>query len=59
MSNKDWKDIRIEDINKKIEATPDKYAKENLVDYYVDEYSEILKSEAKSYHEFKKERGEI
>ena len=59
MSNKKWKDLRIEDINKKIEATRDKYAKENLVQYYVDEYSEILKSEATSYKEFKKEREKI
>ena len=49
----DWKDERISAINKEIEKN--KYAHS----YYIDEYSEILRSKAKNYQEFKKERGEI
>lgn len=53
MSNKDWKDKRINEINEEIKKNKHAHG------YYVDEYSDILTSKAKNLEEFKKERGEI
>ena len=53
-----WKDKRIKEINHDISETKKKY-NFNLHGYYVEEYCDILSSKAKSYEEFKKERGEI
>ena len=53
-----WKDKRIKEINLDISETKKKY-NFNLHEYYVVEYCDILSSKAKSYEEFKKERGEI
>jgi len=54
----DWKEERIKEINQDISETKKKY-NFNLHGYYVDEYCDILSSKAKSFEEFKKERGEI
>ena len=56
MSN--WKDKRIKEINHDISETKKKY-NFNLHGYYVEEYCDILSSKAKSFEEFKKERGVI
>ena len=53
-----WKDKRIKEINHDISETKKKY-NFNLHSYYVCEYCDILSSKAKSFEEFKKERGEI
>ena len=54
----DWKDKRIKEINHDISETKKKY-NFNLHGYYIEEYCNILSSKAKSFEEFKKERGEI
>jgi len=56
MSN--WKDKRIKEINHDISETKKKY-NFNLHGYYVEEYCDIINSKAKSFEEFKKERGII
>ena len=53
-----WKDKRIKEINNDISETKKKY-NFDLHDFYVDEYCALKKSEAKSYEDFKKERGII
>jgi hypothetical protein len=53
-----WKDKRIKEINHDISETKKKY-NFNLHGYYVEEYCDILSSKAKSFEEFKKERGVI
>ena len=58
MNNKDWKEKRIKEINHDISETKKKY-NFNLHGYYIEEYCNILSSKAKSFEEFKKERGEI
>jgi hypothetical protein len=58
MNNNNWKEERIKEINQDISETKKKY-NFNLHSYYVVEYCNILSSKAKSYEEFKKERGEI
>jgi len=58
MSSKNWKDKRIKEINHDISETKKKY-NFNLHGYYVEEYCDILSSKAKSFEEFKKERGII
>ena len=58
MSSKNWKEERIKEINNDISETKKKY-NFNLHSYYVGEYCDILNSKAKSFEEFKKERGEI
>lgn len=54
----DWKQKRLDEINLDISETQKKY-NFNLHSYYVVEYCEILSSKAKTYQEFKNERGEI
>ena len=54
----DWKDKRIKEINNEISETKKKY-NFDLKDYYVDEYYALKISKAKSYEDFKKERGII
>ena len=49
-----WKDKRIKEINHDISETKKKY-NFNLHGYYIEEYSDILSSKAKSFEEFKKE----
>ena len=58
MSNKNWKEERIKEINLDISETQKKY-NFNLHSYYVVEYCDILSSQCKSFEEFKKERGQI
>ena len=53
MNNKDWKEERINEINEEIKKN------KHALGYYIDEYSDILSSKAKSFEEFKKERGII
>tara|TARA_R100001460_G_C3505716_1_gene170910 strand:- start:74 stop:241 length:168 start_codon:yes stop_codon:yes gene_type:complete len=48
MSNKDWKDKRIDEINKIIKNEYDH-------EYYIQEYCKIINSKAKSYEQYKKE----
>ena len=59
MSDKNWKEKRIDEINKDISSGINQYAKENRAQYYIDEYHALINSNAKTYKEFKKERGEI
>ena len=59
MSNKDWKEKRIDEINLEISKKKDYLSKKYTSEYYVDEYADILNSNAESEEEFKKERGEI
>ena len=58
MKIKDWKEERIKEINQDISETKKKY-NFNLHGYYVEEYCDILSSKAKSFEEFKKERGKF
>ena len=58
MSNKNWKEERIKEINLDISETKKKY-NFNLHSYYVVEYCDILSSKCESYEDFKKQRGEI
>ena len=59
MSNKDWKQKRIDEINLEISKKKDHYSKQCTSQYYIDEYSDILNSNAENFEQFKKERGEI
>jgi hypothetical protein len=59
MSNKDWKQKRIDKINKDIESGVNRYARESKAQYYIDEYHALINSNAASYKEFKKEREKI
>lgn len=51
MSNKHWKQKRLNEIDQEIKNN------KILHDHYVDEYQAIIDSNAKSYSEFKNERG--
>lgn len=55
----DWKQKRIDEINLEISKKKDHYSKQCTSQYYIDEYADILNSNAESEEEFKKERGEI
>ena len=55
----DWKQKRIDEINKEILNQPNKYMKEIITENYIDEYNALKNSKAKNFDEFKKERGEI
>tara|TARA_B100001250_G_C19789708_1_gene785867 strand:+ start:1777 stop:1953 length:177 start_codon:yes stop_codon:yes gene_type:complete len=51
---KDWKDKRIDAMNRKIKNF--KYSKRIITEHYIDEYDLVLRSKAKSKKEFKQER---
>ena len=55
----DWKEKRINEINKEISNQPNKYMKEIITQNHIDEYHALINSKAKNFDEFKKERGEI
>ena len=55
MSNKDWKQQRLDEINLDISNQLDRYARECKAKNYIEEYHAILHSNAKSYEQFKKE----
>ena len=55
MSNKDWKQQRLDEINLDISNQLDRYARECKAKNYIEEYHAILYSNAKSYDQFKKE----
>jgi hypothetical protein len=55
MSNKDWKQKRLDEINLDISNQLDRYVRECKAQNYIEEYHEILKSNAKSLDQFKKE----
>lgn len=55
----DWKQKRIDEINKEILNQPNKYMKEIITQNHIDEYHALINSKAKNFDEFKKERGEI
>ena len=59
MNNKDWKQKRIDEINLEISKKKDYHSKKYTSEYYVDEYADILNSNAENFEQFKKERGEI
>lgn len=55
MKIKDWKQKRLDEINLDISNQLDRYARECKAQNYIEEYHEILKSNAKSLDQFKKE----
>ena len=55
MSNKDWKQERLNKINLDISNQLDRFARECKAKDYIEEYHLILSSNAKSYEQFKKE----
>ena len=59
MNNNNWKQKRIDEINLEISKKKDHYSKQCTSQYYIDEYADILNSNAENFEQFKKERGEI
>lgn len=55
MSNMNWKDERIDEINKEISQYKDPYARECTAIDYIEEYDAIKNSNAKTFEEFKKQ----
>ena len=53
----DWKQERIDEINKEISNQPNKYMKEIITENYIDEYNALKNSKAKNFDEFKKRKG--
>ena len=58
MSNKDWKQERLNEINLDISNQLDRFARECKTKDYIEEYHLILNSNAKSLREFKKQLKE-
>jgi len=50
---KDWKDKRIDAMNRKIKNF--KFSKRIIAEHYIDEYDLVLRSKAKSKKEYKQE----
>ena len=50
-----WKDERIDEINKEISQYKDPYARQCTAQNYIEEYHSILNSNAKTFEEFKKQ----
>ena len=51
-----WKDKRIDQINKKISQYKDAYARQCTAQNYIEEYHSILNSNAKTFEEFKQQQ---
>jgi len=52
----DWKDKRIDEINKDISNQINQQAKEYVAQNYIEEYHNILNSDAKTFEEFKQQQ---
>lgn len=52
----DWKDKRIDEINKDISNQINQQARECVAQNYIEEYHNILNSDAKTFEEFKKQQ---
>ena len=50
-----WKDKRIDQINKEISQYKDDYARQCTAINYIEEYHSILNSSAKTFEDFKKQ----
>ena len=51
-----WKDKRIDQINKEISQYKDAYARQCTAINYIEEYHSILNSNAKTFEEFKQQQ---
>lgn len=51
-----WKDKRIDQINKEISQYKDAYARQCTAQNYIEEYHSILNSNAKTFEEFKQQQ---
>ena len=51
----DWKDKRIDEINKDISNQINQQARECVAQNYIEEYHNILNSDAKTFEEFKQQ----
>ena len=51
-----WKDKRIDEINKDISNQINQQAKECVAQNYIEEYHDILNSNAKTFEEFKQQQ---
>jgi len=51
-----WKDKRIDEINKDISSQINQQARECVAQNYIEEYHNILNSDAKTFEEFKQQQ---
>jgi len=51
-----WKDERIDEINKEISKYKDPYARQCTAQNYIEEYHSILNSNAKTFEEIKQQQ---
>lgn len=56
MKGMDWKDQRIDEINKEISQYKDPYARQCTAINYIEEYHAIKNSNAKTFEEFKQQQ---
>lgn len=56
ISEMDWKDKRINEINKDISNQINQQARECVAQNYIEEYHNILNSDAKTFEEFKQQQ---